>query len=59
MRLGPIFGWFDNVDLLVCPPNGRRETRAMAVEFQQYPTGGSSIWQCKRWPAEPHHSSPL
>ena len=37
-RVGPIFGWFDNVDLLVCTPNGRRETHAMAIEFQQHPS---------------------
>ena len=38
-RVGPIFGWFDNVDLIVCTPNSRRETHAMAVEFQQHPSG--------------------
>ena len=38
-RVGPIFGWFDNFDLLVCTPNGRRETHAMAIEFQQHPSG--------------------
>ena len=36
-RVGPIFGWFYNFDLLVCTPNGRRETHAMAIEFQQHP----------------------
>ena len=30
-RVGPIFGWFDNFDLLLCTPNGRRETHAMAI----------------------------
>ena len=35
-RVGPIFGWFDNCELLVCTPNGRRETHAMAIEFQQH-----------------------
>lgn len=29
-----ISGWFDNFDLLVSTPNGRRETHAMATEFQ-------------------------
>ena len=24
-EMGPIFGWFDNYDLLVCTPNGHRE----------------------------------
>ena len=38
-RVGPIFGWFDNFDLLVCTPNGRCETHAMAIEFQQHPSG--------------------
>ena len=38
-RVGPMFGWFDNFDLLVCTPNGRRETHAMAIEFQQHPSG--------------------
>ena len=38
-RVGPIFGWFDNFDLLVCPPSGRRETHAMAIKFQQHPSG--------------------
>ena len=38
-RVGPIFGWFDNVDLSMCTPNGRRQTHAMAVEFQQHPSG--------------------
>ena len=38
-RVGPIFGWFDNFDLLVCTPNGRRETHAMAIDFQQHPSG--------------------
>jgi len=30
-RVGPIFDWFDNFDLLVCTLNGRRETHAMAI----------------------------
>lgn len=34
---GIIFGWFDNFDLLVSTPNGRRETHAMATEFQVHP----------------------
>ena len=42
-RVAPIFGWFDNVDLLVCTPNGRRETHAMAIEFQQHP---SDVLEC-------------
>ena len=42
-RVGPIFCWFDNFDLLVCTPNGRRETRVMAIEFQQHP---SSVLEC-------------
>ena len=34
-----IFGWYDNFDLLVSTPNGRRETHAMATEFQMHPAG--------------------
>ena len=30
-KVGPIFGWFDNFDLLV--------RHAMAIEFQQHPSG--------------------
>jgi len=29
--VGLIFGWYDNLDLLVATPNGRRETHAMAT----------------------------
>ena len=38
-RVGPIFGWFDNLDLLVSTPNGRRDAHVMAQEFQQHPSG--------------------
>ena len=39
-RVRPIFGWFDNLDLLVkSTPNGRRDTHVMAQEFQQHPSG--------------------
>ena len=34
--VGSIFGWYDNFDLLVSTPNGRRETHAMATEFQMH-----------------------
>ena len=37
--VGVIFGWYDNFDLLVSTPNGRRETHAMATEFQMQPAG--------------------
>ena len=37
--VGLIFGWYDNFDLLVSTPNGRRETHAMATEFQMHPAG--------------------
>ena len=36
---GLIFGWYDNFDLLVSTPNGRRETHAMATQFQSHPAG--------------------
>ena len=38
-RVGPIFGWFDNLDLLISTPNGRRDTHVMVQEFQQHPSG--------------------
>ena len=31
----PISAWFDNYDLQVWTPNGRRETHSMAIEFTQ------------------------
>ena len=37
--VGLTFGWYDNFDLLVSTPNGRRETHAMATEFQMHPAG--------------------
>ena len=37
--VGLIFGWYDNFDLLVSTPNGRREIHAMATEFQMHPAG--------------------
>ena len=37
-RVGPIFGLFDNLDLLVSTPNGRRDTHVMAQEFEQHPS---------------------
>ncbi len=38
--VGLIFGWFDNLDLQVCTPNGQRNTHAMVNEFQQsHPAG--------------------
>ena len=38
-RVRPIFGWLDNLDLLVSTPNGRRDIHVMAQEFQQHPSG--------------------
>ena len=38
-RTGIIFGWFDNLDLFLSTPNGRRETHVMAHEFQVHPAG--------------------
>ena len=38
-RVGPIFGWFDNMDLLTSTPNGRRDTHVMVQEFQQHQSG--------------------
>ncbi|KAH3748409.1 hypothetical protein DPMN_182854 [Dreissena polymorpha] len=38
-RIEPGFGWFDNFDLAISFPNGRRETHAMATEFQVHPAG--------------------
>ena len=39
LTVGLTFGWNDNFDLLVSTPNGRRETHAMATEFQMHPAG--------------------
>jgi hypothetical protein len=39
-RVGIIFAWFDNLDLQVFTPNGRRTTHFLAHEFQQpHPAG--------------------
>ena len=39
-RVGIISGWFDNLDLQVCTPNGQRNTHVMVQEFQQpHPAG--------------------
>ena len=38
-RIGPIFSWCDNYDLVVFTTNGRRATHAMAIEFTQHPAG--------------------
>ena len=40
--VGLTFDWYDNFDLLVSTPNGRRETHAMATEFQMYPINGNT-----------------
>ena len=38
--VGVIFAWFDNLDLQVCTPNGRRTTHVLSHEFQQpHPAG--------------------
>ena len=38
--VGVIFAWFDNLDLQVFTPNGRRTTHVMSHEFQQpHPAG--------------------
>ena len=41
--VGLVFGWYNNFDLLVSTPNGRRETHAMATEFQMHPAGLSRL----------------
>ena len=35
---GPLSGWCDNYDLLVCTPNGRRETHCLVMEFMCHPS---------------------
>ncbi len=40
--VGLISGWYDNFDLLVSTPNCRRETHAMATEFQMHPINGNT-----------------
>ena len=37
--VGLVFGWYDNSDFSVSTPNGRRDTHAMATEFQVHPAG--------------------
>ena len=37
--VGHVFGWYDNFYLTVSTPNERRETHAMATEFQVHPAG--------------------
>ena len=37
--VGLVFGWYDNFDVLVSTPNGRRESHALATEFQMLPAG--------------------
>ena len=36
-RVDPIFGWFDHFNIIVCTPNGFRETHAMANKCRQHP----------------------
>lgn len=38
-EIGPIFGWGDNFDLMVCSPNGQKSPHAMVAEFTQHPAG--------------------
>ena len=38
----PASGWFDNYDLNIFTPNGRRETHAMAIEFTQQKAASST-----------------
>ena len=38
-KVGPLFSWCDNYDLLVCTPNGRREAQCMAIKFMCQPAG--------------------
>ena len=38
-KVGPLFSWCDKYDLLVCTPNGRRETQCMAIKFMCQPAG--------------------
>ena len=36
-KVGPLFSWCDNYHLIVCTPNGRRETKCMAIKFMCQP----------------------
>ena len=38
IKVGPLSSWCDNYDLLVCTPNGRRETHCIAIDFMCQPT---------------------
>ena len=37
--VGNVFGWYDNFDLIVRTPKGRRETHAMATKLHMHPPG--------------------
>ena len=38
-KVGPLFGWCDNYDLMAFTPNGRREIHRMALQFMCHPSG--------------------
>lgn len=42
-----IFGWYDNVDMFLSTPNGRRETHIMSNQFQAHPAGIIEAGQAK------------
>ena len=42
-RMGPIFSWCDNYDLVVFTANGRRATHAMVTELTQHPAAGTVL----------------
>lgn len=42
-RMGPIFSWCDDYDLIVFTANGRRATHAMVTELTQHPAAGTVL----------------
>jgi len=53
-RIGPIFSWWDNFDLVVFTLNEHRATHAMATELTQH----HKSWQCHSWCDVVEDSSP-
>ena len=43
-KVGPLFSWCDNYDILVCTHNRRRDTHCMVIEFMCQPAGEMLQW---------------
>ncbi|CAB4025349.1 Hypothetical predicted protein [Paramuricea clavata] len=53
--VGIIFAWFDNLDLQVFAPNGRRSTHVLSHEFQQLHPAGIPTASCKARGKQSHY----